>query len=159
MKSLIYSTLALLLISTSVGASKLSQELASNDVSHFELLVNNLNVILLNQKLIKSEEPIADENGIKELLSKLSVIGRDKDKMQVAVIYSAPVAILTDMQCRKLLTLNTNQVKGDNNNLVSLINAVSLYRLDGTQVREILNEASVNITMIAEENAELSIDC
>ena len=68
-------------------------------------------------------------------------------------------AKLTDLQCRKLLTENTNQVKGDNNNLVRLINAVSLYRLDVNQVREILNEAAVNITMIAEENAELSIDC
>jgi hypothetical protein len=159
MKSLICSTLAILLISTSVGASKLSQELASNDVSHFELLVNNLNIILVSQKLVKNEEPVADENGIKELLTKFSVKGRDEDKMQVVFLYSAPVAILTDIQCRKLLSGNTNQIKVDNSNLVNLFSTVSLYGLDVTQVNEILSETTIKIRMIAEENAELSIDC
>jgi hypothetical protein len=157
MKLFIFSILALILFSTSANAATQFKELAGKDVSNFELLVNNLNMIYLVQKISNSGQPKANAEGIIETYFRFSMAA--KDRMRITVLYLAPVAQLTESKCKEILRENQRKIKVDNKSIVDLITSVSLYPANSNEASLILEQTEIVVLLTAKENAQLGINC
>lgn len=157
MKPFIFSILALMLFATTANASTQFKELARKDVSNFELLVSNLNMIYLVQKISNSVQPKVNEEGIIETYFRFSMAA--KDRMRITVLYSAPVAQLTESKCNEILGENQRKIKVDNKSIVDLITSVALYPINQSEASLILDQTEILVVLTAKENPQLGINC
>ena len=138
----------------SAGAATLSKDLARSDVSHLELIANNLNLLTILQK---NQHKEVSPEGMREQIVTFSV--KDKKQLNVAALYSAPVGLVTSSQCNQTVNELSQTVRGEKSQFYKLISVLSPLSLTEIQSQEILKEASLFVSITADENKELRVAC
>lgn len=153
MKYLITSFIAtsLLMFTPKGHASALSHY----EVNHFELMVNNLKMLYLTLYSKNSSKSNAD--GIQEVLTKF--YGTREDKLVVDIYLSAPFEKVTSNICNDELNKAANNLIKANKVLPKMISMASYFDLKPQQIEEIIQETSIQLSLTAKENSELSVHC
>lgn len=139
-----------------VQAQSIADTLEGNKVNHFQLLINNLNMLYLSTKALDKEKvEKADEP--KEVYTKFR--GDDENRIFINGVYSAPFPKVTSDQCKSLLEKERSQMVSTEKGLPLMINLVSFFDLSAEEIKEIATTARYQITIHARENKELSVSC
>ncbi|MBK1851944.1 hypothetical protein FE845_11375 [Marinobacter sp. 1-4A] len=154
MKTLI--AMVLIFSASSIQAKSISDTLEGNEVNHFQLLVNNLNMLYIAVKDFdtKNEE---NKGEPREIYTKFRA---DKEnRLFISALYEAPFIQVTSDECDALLEEDRTKMLSMEKGLPQMINLVSYYDLSGDEVAEITAEARYQVTIQAKENKELSVTC
>lgn len=147
---------ALIFAASSIQAKSISDTLERDEVNHFQLLVNNLNMLYLAVKDFdkKDDEKKGDPT---EVYTKFR--GDQENRIFISALYEAPFPKVTSDECNALLQKDRNNMLSNEKGLPLMINLVSYYDLSSDDVAEITAEARYQVTIQAKENKELSVSC
>lgn len=135
-------------------ASKAGDAMARSDVSHLELLANNLNMFYL---IKKDELQGGKESEIVESFVRFSTT-KDK-KLYIEAFYKAPVLKVTKDQCEATLKNSASKLRDPGSSISQVLPLMTVYSISAAQAQEILNESYMKVYLQAQENTELSIKC
>lgn len=153
MKKMFFAIICSLLATSSALASDIGKALNKSDVSHLELLANNLNILTLIGKVQDENKGNVSKEPTENTLTKYSV---SKDhRMIIEDFFKAPVTMVTNKQCSTLL----DKLAQDALKLSQVLVMISPTSLSPAQAQEITNNAKLVVYMQAKENSQLSINC
>ncbi|WP_295798228.1 hypothetical protein [uncultured Microbulbifer sp.] len=138
-------------------AQSFGNVLANNPTNHFELLVNNLNMLML----VKAEElREKSEESDDELKTKFMKVSATNDhKLVFTSIYEAPVALVSRAKCNEQLEEDFANMLGEDSPVPTLLQMVSYFKMTDAQASQMLRDSFLNINIHAAENPELSVSC
>lgn len=147
---------ALIFSASLVQARSISDTLERDEVNHFQLLVNNLNMLYLAVKDFDKKDD-EKKGEPREVYTKFRA---DKEnRIFISALYEAPFPKVTSDECNALLEKDRTKMLSKEKGLPLMINLVSYYDLSGDDVAEITAEARYQVTIQARENKELSVSC
>jgi len=130
--------------------------LKNNSVTHFQLLLNNLNMIYI-ASFEKKESGDIDKNQPHQIF--LKFFESKKGELVADSFYQAPVSMVTRAKCKEIADEAYEDLKGDESKLATLLKLASFYDIDAEDAKEIVANSRINLTIQAIENKELSISC
>jgi len=132
-----------------------ADSLAANPVNHFQLLVNNLNMLFI----IKIDDFTKNnqEHGLKTIFVKVSAT--KDNKLIFNLYYEASVNAVSRAKCKDQLEKDMNEMFGDESKVVKLLQVLSFYEMSQNQAELIIRDAYINLFISAAENKELSVSC
>jgi len=149
-------TLALCLFSASSIAEDYATVLKNSPTNHFQLLLNNLNILSIS----RIEEKSAVPNDLEKPQQKLVKFFESQDGRLVANgFYEAPVSLVTSSECKKLVDEARADLVGDDSKLAQMLRMVSYFDMTRSQSLGIAQSALIVVTLQAVENRELSVSC
>lgn len=144
------------LFSTASLAGDYASVLKNTPTNHFQLLLNNLNILLMSQ--------IEDKGETKKDLDKprqknLKFFESQDGRLVADGFFEAPVTLVTTSQCSKLVDEARADLVGDDSKLAQMLRMVSYFDMTKSQSLEIAQNTLVVVTLQALENRELSVSC
>jgi hypothetical protein len=152
----VFIAIALIFAASSIQAESIADDLERDEVNHFQLLVNNLNMLYLSVKDFdkkngeKKDEP-------REIYTKFK--GDNENRILISALYEAPFPKVTSDECDALLEKDRAQMLSKEKGLPLMLNLVSYYDINSADIAAIAAEARYQVTIHAKENKELSVSC
>lgn len=155
----VYLFICMVFMTSNVFATDISKLLDRTDVTHLQLLANDLNMLTLIQKAKESvdQEKTKKMSEITNTLTRYSV---SKDhKLVIESFYQAPVTKVTNNECNELVSKLSKDISGNDSTMTKLLLMLSTIKLNPTQTQQIADDSYLIVYMQAEENKQLSINC
>jgi hypothetical protein len=144
-----------LLFPVSTFASSISDELARKDVSHLDLIANNLNMFYLSKMDAKNGNKNASE--VEESFVRFSVTKKKQIMMQS--FYIAPVSKVTSEQCKALLDGIVSKTKDKDSSIHKVFPILTVLEFTPKHTAQLLSEMKFSVYLQAKENNQLSLNC
>lgn len=159
MKNLCLALVLSVFVATNGVASDIGKALAKSDVSHLELIANNLNVLAVMEKILKKMDQKEHKNNEsrENVLTKF-LVSKDS-RLIIEDFYSAPVTSVTDEVCKEQLVKLQESVSGSDSKISVTLSMLSPTKLTTEQAQQILDDAHLVVHMHAKENSQLSLSC
>lgn len=133
----------------------IGSELSNYKVNHFELIVNNLKMLYLT---LYSQNPTENEaDDIQEVFTKF--FGTQKDTLVVDIYLSASFKKVNSKTCNDELNKAVNNLIKVDKVLPKMIGMASYFDLKPQQIDEIVKTTTIQLSLTAKENSELSVHC
>ncbi|MDN4502633.1 hypothetical protein QX776_09475 [Alteromonadaceae bacterium BrNp21-10] len=131
--------------------------LASNQVNHFQLLVNNLNMLFITKM---DDFKKSDPNKEKELKTTFIKVSSTKDnKLIFSMFYEAPVGLISRAKCNDQLESDLRSMLGEDSKVSTILQLLSFYPMSKSEADSMLRDSYLNMTITASENKELNVSC
>ncbi|MFY8275325.1 hypothetical protein AAEU32_14470 [Pseudoalteromonas sp. SSDWG2] len=139
----------------SLSAKTISADLAGSPTNHLQLLANNFNMFMVIN-LDKIREDSLNQN--KEFVETYFRVSVSKDnKLNFHAIYEAPVTSISKDKCQTKLKHYITESR--ERAAIPIVQAISFFYLEESDVVELLQESTYSLTIAAKENRELQISC
>ena len=138
-----------LLALSSIAHSFTLKELSNSDVTHLQMIVNNLNVLMLSQKIAAGEEVTTNE--------KFTI--STKNQLRLEILQPAPVEELTQANCIAIANKEILETKEQEKAITGLILMSSMFELDRSESQKLIRSLSAKVVLVSEVNSELFVEC
>ena len=154
MKKTLLLGCGMLFAAMSTNASDIGVTLDRKDVSAFDLIANNLNIVYLMDKSQKDKSKKPEKvDQAEEIFSRFSV--SKEHRLVIESFYKAPVAKVTKDECNMVLL----KLAEEKSQVSKAIVMLSPYKLSIDEAKQITDQAHLIAYLQAEENNQLSLNC
>jgi len=147
--------LAILIAVPCLSLANSFDKLAKTNVSHLQLMINNLNMFLWNN--MESFRKSQDGKGGPSL-EFIKFFASDNNGLSVDAFSTAPVGDVTPEKCKFLANEFKSNLFGDEQ-LIALLPVFSYYDIPEHEIRDFVTKANVRVILSAKENKQLSVKC
>lgn len=126
-------------------------------VTHFQLLVNNLNISYMINAEKNAIKTYPNDSSIKFDFIRFS---SPKDgQIAINTYYSAPAEKITENQCKEIANYLSGNLKDEEFVLKKILPGLTVKTMTPAQAEQIISETSVKVHLITENNPLLNISC
>ncbi|TVZ37672.1 hypothetical protein P886_2015 [Alteromonadaceae bacterium 2753L.S.0a.02] len=125
------------------------QQLTEANVTHLQLMVNNLNILMLSKQVADEKQPQGFE--------KFTLT--NTNRLVLTIFSTVPAAELTRANCMELVNERVQFYKENSDTFFTLMGMASMYNLDHAETKKLLDSLFGDASLVADINSELIMRC